>query len=62
MGNKKGIEEEVNKREVAYCVDPSFNVSSDTDNFLVARVLDQICKGFISRCRMSPEVKNLVLS
>jgi hypothetical protein len=54
--DKKRIEEEGNKREVAYCVERSFHVSSDTDTFLVARVLDQICEGFISRCRMLPEV------
>jgi hypothetical protein len=56
LEDKKSIEEEGNKRELAYCVDPSFNVSSDSDSFLVARVLDQICEGFRSRYRMLPEV------
>lgn len=56
MGDKKRIKAEANKREVAYCVDPSFNVSSDTDSFLVARLLEQICEGFRSRYGMLPEV------
>ena len=42
--------------------DPSFNVSSETNSFLVARILDQICEGFRSLYGMSPGVLNLVLS
>lgn len=56
MGDKTRIEKEGDKREVAYCVGSSLDVSSDTDNFLVARVLDQICEGFRSCYRVSPEV------
>jgi len=56
LADEKRIEEEDNKKEVAYCVDPSFNLSSDTESFLSARVLEQICEGFRSRYRMSSEV------
>jgi len=56
LRDKKRIEEEGNKREVTYSVDPLFNVSSDTDSFLAARVLDQICEGFRSLYRMLLEV------
>jgi len=56
LADEKRTEEEGNKKEVAYCVDPSFSLSSDTDSFLLARVLDQICEGFRSRYMVSPEV------
>jgi hypothetical protein len=55
LGDKTRIEE-ADKREVAYCVDSSLDVRSDTDNFLVAIGLDQICEGIRSCYRVSTEV------